>query len=87
MAHDAGSPTVPYFFNENTTQPYRYYAVSKEYYDVELHSGRCFVLVLAGETIPEAYYQLAEEILMYEGFTILVYEKNIHAYPQLAAAQ
>lgn len=87
VAHDAESPTVPYFFNENTTQPYRYYAISKEYYDVELHSGRCFVLVLAGETIPEAYYQLAEEILMYEGFTILVYEKNIHEYPQLAAAQ
>ena len=84
VAHDAGKPTVPFYFNANVTDDYRYYAVSEDYYDPELHTGRCFVLVLTGETIPEQYYQLAEQTLTYEGFTILIYGKNINEYPELA---
>lgn len=87
VAHDAGRPTVPYYFNNNSIDHFDYYAVSEDYYDPELHAGRCFVLVLAGETIPEQYYQFAVETLTYEGFTILVYEKNINEYPELAAVQ
>lgn len=87
VAHDAGRPTVPYYFNENSASKYNYYAISEDYYNTELHNGRCFVLVLAGETIPEQYYQLAEDTLTYEGFTILVYGKNINEYPELAAVQ
>ena len=86
VAHDAGKPTVPYYFNGNVGDHYEYYAISEDYYDSELHAGRCFVLVLAGETIPEQYYQMAEETLTYEGFTILVYGKNIREYPELTAA-
>jgi len=74
-------------FNENSASKYNYYAISEDYYNTELHNGRCFVLVLAGETIPEQYYHLAEDTLTYEGFTILVYGKNINEYPELAAVQ
>lgn len=41
VAHDAGKPTVPFYFNANVTDDYRYYAVSEDYYDPELHTGRC----------------------------------------------
>lgn len=85
VAHDAGRPTVPYYFNGNSAENYDYYAILEDYYDPKQHVGRCFVLVLSGETIPEQYYQLAEETLTYEGFTILVYEKNINEYPELVA--
>jgi hypothetical protein len=86
VAYDTGKPTVPYYFNANVTENYEYYAISEDYYDPELHTGRCFVLVFPGETIPEQYYQLAEEMLMYESVTILVYENNINEYPELVAA-
>ncbi|MCM1105185.1 MAG: hypothetical protein NC409_13900 [Clostridium sp.] len=87
VAHDAGKPTVPYYFNTNDEDHYDYYAISEHYYDPTLHPGRCFVLVAGGETIPEVYYQLAEETLTYENFTILVYGNNINEYPELTAAR
>lgn len=87
VAHDAGKPTVPYYINKNSVDFYEYYAVSEDYYDPGLHDGRCFVLVLAGETIPEQYYKLAEEMLLYEDYTILVYEKNINEYSELTFTQ
>lgn len=80
-----GKPTMP--LCHDATDNYVYWGASEDYYNPNLHAGRCFVLVGEGEIIPEAYYQLAEETLTYGKFTILVYEKNISEYPELVAAQ
>ncbi len=83
VAYDQGSPTTPYFFDDNDRQNPNYYAISEKYYDVEAHPGRCFVLVYPGETIPDAYYELANETIVRDDFTCLIYDYNIHLYPEL----
>lgn len=73
---------------------------SEKWYDVEENSGRCFILVPQETEIDERYYELADEKLYYTAnfkitelawlsgsinYTILVYDKNIHLYPELTA--
>lgn len=76
-AYDQGNPLMPYFFNGNSLDNLKYYACSEDLYNPQLHSGRCFVLVGDGESIPEKYYDVCSEQYTMEGITILVYEQNI----------
>lgn len=60
-----------------------YWLTQEEWYDVEKHPGKCFILVVDGEEIPGQYYEVAEEQLRFQDYTILVYEKNIFLYEEL----
>lgn len=62
-----------------------YWLTQREWYDVESHPGKCFILVADGETISEKYYQVASEQLRFRDYTVLVYEKNIFLYEELIA--
>ena len=83
VAYDRGKPKVPYYFDENDPENPQYYAIAEHYYDVEKHPGRCFVMVYPGESIPDEYYQVAEEVIVREDFTCLIFEKNIYLYDEL----
>ena len=72
--------------------------ISGNWYDVETHSGKCFVLVREETALPDKYYELADEILAFTAnfnksevtflndsinYKILVFDKNIHLYDEL----
>lgn len=82
---DQNNPLLPYYFNGNSIDEMNYYACSEDLYNPELHQGRCFILLAQGETILEQYYQLADETLCCDGYTILVYNENLNNYDQLVA--
>ena len=82
-AYDMGNPLMPYFFDGNNPEHPKYYACSEDLYNPELHPGRCFVLVADGEVIPDKFYQFCNEQYVINGFTILVYDKNIHYIDEL----
>lgn len=62
-----------------------YWLTQQEWYDVEKHPGKCFILLKGEEEIDEEYYQAASEELKFQDYTILVYEKNIFLYEELQA--
>lgn len=72
MAAYQGTPLTPFKW-----------MTSDSYYDVNKHPGKCFVLVAPDETLEEKWYSAAMEILNYDDYTILVYEKNIYMYSEL----
>lgn len=53
---------------------------NERWYDPEYHPGRCFILLRGEERVDEQWYELAEEVLAFEDYTILVFEKNINLY-------
>ena len=72
--------------------------ISGNWYDVETHSGKCFILVREETVLPDKYYELADEILAFTAnfnksevtflndsinYKILVFDKNIHLYNEL----
>lgn len=72
--------------------------ISRNWYDVETHSGKCFILVREDNVLPDKYYELADEILAFTAnfnkseitflndtinYKILVFDKNIHLYEEL----
>ena len=80
---DQNNPLVPYYFNINSVDNINYYACSEDLYNPKLHQGKCFVLLRDGESIREEYYELADETLWCDGYTILVYNQNLNNYEQL----
>lgn len=60
-----------------------YWLTSRDWYDIETHKGRCFVLVAPGEEIPEQYYLVASECKEFQDYKILIYDKNINLYEEL----
>lgn len=61
-----------------------YWLASKDWYDVNEHTGKCFILLANGEYIDEKYYEIADNILYCNGYTILVYSKNIYLYDEFS---
>lgn len=57
---------------------------SASYFDVDTHPGRCFILVDSEETIDTKYDLAATEIKQFQNYKILIYEKNIFLYDELA---
>lgn len=62
-----------------------YWLTQREWYNVEEHPGKCFILVAPGDNITEEYYEVASEELRFRDYTVLVYEKNIFLYEELLA--
>lgn len=83
VPYDQNNPLLPYYFNGNKVDNLNYYACSEDLYNPELHQGRCFILLADGETIIDRYYELADETLWCDGYTILVYNQNLNNYEQL----
>lgn len=83
VAYDQGNPMMPYFFDMNKKENIQYYAISEDAYDVDTHKGPCFILVAEDEQIPDIYYQMAAEIVDVDTNTVLIYDQNIHLYPEL----
>lgn len=65
------------------TSPF-YWMTSSSYYDVNEHPGKCFILVSPEDSIEEKYYTFASEILKFQDYTILVYDKNIRLIRELS---
>lgn len=60
-----------------------YWLTQREWYDVEQHPGKCFLLLEKDEEVAGEYLELASERLEFQNYTILVYEKNIFLYEEL----
>lgn len=53
---------------------------NERYFDVSYHPGRCFILLEEGERVEDKWYELASKQLTHNGYTVLVFDKNINLY-------
>ena len=63
-------------------EPY-YWLTSREWYNPEVYSGTCFILLDDTEKISDEYYKLASDIRYFKNYTVLVYDKHIYLYDKL----